>query len=296
MEENIEIQTDNAPQADAPTPSKKGLFPTFADLAAVFGVFILAQLLGFFLARIFLSVAAWELSYQLEQAWLMLLMQCVSMPLVILFIALLRRSRHAEKVRVHFSVLGFNPSVLLGGVVMMLSASVVLEPLIALLPAMPAIEARGWPLLVALVVAAPIFEEYICRGLIYGAVRAKWSIVVGLVVSSLFFGLMHLHPSMIVNAFFMGLILGYIYIRTRSLFAPILLHAFNNGLAYIFLLLGWGNDVLLGDMIPNRTFYYIIYGLSIIALLVSVVLSWRLFSQLVESQSGAVEEIIEDEE
>ncbi len=296
MEENIEIQTHEAPQAAVIIPSKKGSFPTFADLAAIFGVFVIAQLLGFFLARIALSLGAWELLYTVEQAWLMLITQCISMPLLILFIALLRRYRHAERVRVHFSVLGFNPSVLLGGVIMMLSASVVLEPLVALLPDMPAIEARGWPLLVSVVVVAPIFEEYICRGMIYGAVRAKWGIVVGLVVSSLFFGLMHLHPAMIVNAFFMGLILGYMYIRSRSLFAPILLHAFNNGLAYIFLLLGWGNDVLLGDMIPNRTFYYIVYGLSVVALIVSVVLSWRLFKRLVKSQSGTVNEIIEAEE
>ena len=68
---------------------------------------------------------------------------------------------------------GFDPTILLWGVIMLLSLVIVIEPIMVLLPEPPEVVGRGLFLLIAVGVVAPIFEELICRGVILEAVRAK---------------------------------------------------------------------------------------------------------------------------
>lgn len=82
---------------------------------------------------------------------------------------------------------------------------------------------------------APLFEEIFFRGMIqrglmerYGAMKAIW-------VASLIFGLIHMIPVQIVAATGMGLALGWIYYKTKSLWLPIILHTLNNALAFVMM-------------------------------------------------------------
>ncbi len=281
-----DLTAQSQPEMGAGRPS----YPSFVDLAAIYGVFILSQFLGLLLAKIILPLTSIALSAELEMAWDMLICQVISMPLLLLFIFFLRRRRGSQRVHLKFGVSGFDPTTLLAGFVMMLTTTVVIEPLLALLPAVPELTARGWPLLVSAVVLAPIFEEIICRGVIFEALRTKYGLFLAMIISSLLFGLMHIPaPAMVLNAFFMGLILCYFYISSRSLIAPIILHMLNNGLAYVFILLGWGGNVILRDVVANTTAYTIIYICSALILIAATIICVRNFKKIVARNEVARE-------
>jgi tetratricopeptide (TPR) repeat protein/membrane protease YdiL (CAAX protease family) len=89
--------------------------------------------------------------------------------------------------------------------------------------------------IVAIVVVAPMVEEILFRGLIYGALErwlpGSWVIV----TSSLFFALAHFQGYYIIPLFCMGAILGWLRWKSGSLGLPMLVHGLNNGLALLFL-------------------------------------------------------------
>lgn len=282
--------------------SKKGLYPTLIDLAAIFGVIVISQIVILLLSIFFFSLSSTQLPEAMQQAWLALLAQGALL-ITILFIHFMRKRRKAEKIKLKLSLKGLNPVILLGGILMILSCSVVIEPLLALLPSPQPIVARGWPLLLSVVFGAPILEEIICRGYIFESLRAKRGVVVALLGSSLFFALIHLDPTMVVNAFFMGMILCYIYIASSSLLAPMIIHAFNNAIAYLLIVMGFGEDTMLRDLVKSDELYYLIYGFAVLILLISIVVSARQFKKILEAKKEeatkaefqAKENIIEQE-
>jgi hypothetical protein len=75
------------------------------------------------------------------------------------------------------------------------------------------------------IVVAPITEEWIFRGFILQRWGVKWNLPLALIVSSVWFGLLHLNP---IGLTIFGLIMGLLYIKTRSLLIPIAGHALNN--------------------------------------------------------------------
>ena len=52
--------------------------------------------------------------------------------------------------------------------------------------------------------------------------------VKAILISSLFFGIIHLNVHQAVNGFFIGIVMGFIYIKTDSLILTIFLHFINN--------------------------------------------------------------------
>lgn len=114
---------------------------------------------------------------------------------------------------------GSIPALLLWGFVLICAAGVVLEPLLAQLPDLSLNVGRGLWTLLMLVLFAPVLEELICRGLVLGTLRARYGVTLAWLVSALFFGVMHLQPVQVINAFVVGLILGYVYISTDSLWS-----------------------------------------------------------------------------
>ncbi|AFY56611.1 putative metal-dependent membrane protease [Rivularia sp. PCC 7116] len=81
----------------------------------------------------------------------------------------------------------------------------------------------------AFCIVAPVTEEFLFRGIILQRWATKWGIRAGLLSSSLLFGF--LHPQNPIGLTLLGIILGLLYIKTRSLIMPIAFHALNNILA-----------------------------------------------------------------
>lgn len=86
---------------------------------------------------------------------------------------------------------------------------------------------------IAIVIAAPIFEELIFRGIILDGLLKKYSAVKSILLSSLLFGIIHLNPWQFIGAFLGGVFSGWVYYRTKKLTLPILIHLANNLFAFI---------------------------------------------------------------
>ena len=87
--------------------------------------------------------------------------------------------------------------------------------------------------LTATVIVPGLVEEFANRGLILGLLR-RYGDGFAVVVSALLFGLMHGNFEQIPFAFLVGLVLGYIVVKTESLWIAVAVHAFNNFVSVFF--------------------------------------------------------------
>ena len=76
-----------------------------------------------------------------------------------------------------------------------------------------------------MVIAAPILEELIFRGIILDGLLKNYSPFKSILISSLLFGLVHLNPWQFVTGFILGIFSGWVYYKTRSLLPTIIMHA-----------------------------------------------------------------------
>lgn len=97
------------------------------------------------------------------------------------------------------------------------------------------IENDGWKdrlavILLALV-AAPLAEEVIFRGYLYGMICSfggRWSAIC---TSSLLFAAIHLHWPSMAGLFLLGVVLALLYEKTKSLWVPLIMHSVFNGIS-----------------------------------------------------------------
>jgi membrane protease YdiL (CAAX protease family) len=81
----------------------------------------------------------------------------------------------------------------------------------------------GWWALPLALIAAPLFEEFIFRGLIFGGLRRSFGLWPAALASAAIFAI--LHPAIsLLPVFIMGVAAALVYDRTRSLLAPMLTH------------------------------------------------------------------------
>lgn len=80
-------------------------------------------------------------------------------------------------------------------------------------------------------VAAPLLEELFFRGILLKGLLRNYRPAVAIGQSALLFGLLHLSPAQSIATALMGLVLGWLYYRTRSVTLCIGLHMLNNLLA-----------------------------------------------------------------
>ncbi|WP_167855199.1 CPBP family intramembrane glutamic endopeptidase [Hymenobacter wooponensis] len=87
-----------------------------------------------------------------------------------------------------------------------------------------------------LCVVAPVLEEVLFRGVLLTGLLRNYRPWVAIGQSALLFGLIHMNPQQIVGAGLLGLSLGWLYYRTRSLRLCMAMHAFNNFVAFCAML------------------------------------------------------------
>jgi len=87
--------------------------------------------------------------------------------------------------------------------------------------------------LLLLAVLAPLVEELVFRGLLYGWVAGRWGSVAAWIVSSLAFAAAHYEPAHIVLVLPLGLLFGWLRRRTDSLLPSLFSHIVNNGFALL---------------------------------------------------------------
>ncbi len=79
--------------------------------------------------------------------------------------------------------------------------------------------------LVAIGLIVPVVEEIMLRGIILNRLREELPLTAALLLQALIFGLIHMNVLQGGYAFVGGILMGVVYVWTKSLWAPIALHA-----------------------------------------------------------------------
>lgn len=90
-----------------------------------------------------------------------------------------------------------------------------------------------WSSFLTVAIFAPIFEEWLCRGMVLRGLLTKMKPVWAIVISALFFAVIHANPWQALNAFLIGLMMGYVYYKTGSLLLTMIIHFVNNATSVI---------------------------------------------------------------
>lgn len=95
-------------------------------------------------------------------------------------------------------------------------------------------------IVIAAVVVAPIAEETLFRGFIYGVLKRYTDGAFAAIISALFFAIIHMHVGSLVPLWVLALILCAAYELTGCLLVPMLLHAAFNSTSIVLMLMGAG--------------------------------------------------------
>jgi uncharacterized protein len=87
--------------------------------------------------------------------------------------------------------------------------------------------------LVVMALLAPLAEEAVFRGLLYGWVAGRWGTTIAWFASSILFAAAHVEPAHVLLVLPLGLWFGWLRQRTDSLWPSLVAHVVNNGLAVV---------------------------------------------------------------
>jgi membrane protease YdiL (CAAX protease family) len=88
-----------------------------------------------------------------------------------------------------------------------------------------------WFVFVSACLLPGLGEEIYCRGLLSHGLVARYGVVRGTLLAAGMFGAMHIEPVQALGAFSLGILLQFVFLTTRSIAAPIVLHTLHNGFA-----------------------------------------------------------------
>ena len=262
---------ESSPNTDLSTVQKNGGMPLWADMLAIVGVLIGSSFIGLFVKMIVEKTANATPEFGTFVAYLL------QFGITIGFALWQRKKRGDQGPLLRFSLKRANPTLVLWGVILLMLISVVLEPLLSLFPQTyldmlkDTAGSGGWAVL-TLVIVAPIVEEVLFRGIVQETVTRQYGAWRGLLVASAIFGIIHFIPQQVINAFFAGLVLGYIYLKTGSLIPVIMIHAINNAIAYIGMAMFDEQGVFyLHDVIANPFWYWLVYAICVVIFIIAAV-------------------------
>jgi membrane protease YdiL (CAAX protease family) len=165
--------------------------------------------------------------------------------------------------------------------VICLATSFIIEPVGMLLPEMPEnlklmmeklLEGPVWVSFLSTAIFAPFFEEWLCRGVILRGMLKKVSPTWAILISALFFALIHMNIWQGVPAFLMGIVFGYVYYKTGSLKLTMLMHFANNTMALILSNIPSLKDAEYFSDVLSPWAYAGVYAIAAIALTFGIIL------------------------
>ena len=145
-----------------------------------------------------------------------------------------------------------------------------------------------WSSFLVVAIFAPIFEEWLCRGMVLRGLLTKMKPGWAIVVSALFFAVIHANPWQALNAFLIGLMMGYVYYKTGSLILTMVIHFVNNGTSVILSNIESLKDYdYMIDMMDKST-YSLVVTISVIILAACL---WAFSRIKVENPWGNIDRI-----
>jgi uncharacterized protein len=88
-------------------------------------------------------------------------------------------------------------------------------------------------LILTALVIAPLIEEILFRGYLLENLKVNWGTKSALFVSAAFFALFHFQLGSFFFLYLLGLLLGWIYLKSNSIWPCVIFHIVNNGLALL---------------------------------------------------------------
>lgn len=82
-------------------------------------------------------------------------------------------------------------------------------------------------------VTGPIAEEFIFRGLLLNRLITKTNMWGGILISSFIFSIYHMNIDLLIGTFLFGIIASLLYLKTKNLLVPIILHMGHNSIVFI---------------------------------------------------------------
>ena len=92
--------------------------------------------------------------------------------------------------------------------------------------------------IIALAVITPLAEEIFFRGFVLRGLVSRWGVAPGIILSAVVFAGLHFQPSIIFPVFVTGLLLGWLYWHTGSIWPGVGVHAGQNLIATLGVLIG----------------------------------------------------------
>ena len=246
-------------------------YPSWGDLLTLLGVFIVATVLGSLLTGILQKMGSVSVGFGSFLGYV------IQFSLVIIFGLFQRKNRSPKGTRLlKFGLAKLDFVIILWGTIIVLATGVVIEPLLNLFPETyldrlgNIMAAGGWMIFTSIVIA-PIMEEILFRGILQDALMRKYGVFVGILIASAVFGIVHIIPQQVVNAFMIGIVLGYIYYRTGALLPVILIHCINNAISYFTWMLNGGILLSTREQMGNDTLYFTVYGIACVLFVIGFV-------------------------
>lgn len=246
-------------------------YPSWGDLLTLLGVFIVATVLGSLLTGILQKMGSVSVGFGSFLGYV------IQFSLVIIFGLFQRKIRSPQGTRLlKFGLAKLDFVIILWGTIMVLATGVVIEPLLNLFPETyldrlgNIMAAGGWMMFTSIVIA-PIMEEILFRGILQDALMRKYGVFVGILIASAVFGIVHIIPQQVVNAFMIGIVLGYIYYRTGALLPVILIHCINNAISYFTWMLNGETLLSTREQMGNDTLYFTVYGIACVLFVIGFV-------------------------
>lgn len=109
-------------------------------------------------------------------------------------------------------------------------------------------------------ILGPIIEELIFRGIIYNELKSKYSNMKSILITTIFFAIIHINIIQILYALIIGFILIFVYEKYNNIKAPIILHMASNITTTLFLPLLIKNNLIIN------------YGIFIFSLILLIML------------------------
>lgn len=93
---------------------------------------------------------------------------------------------------------------------------------------------RSIPLFIIItVLIAPILEEIVFRKIIFGELYKRFNFFISGVISALIFGIIHQEPTHLLIYASMGFVLAFLYVKTKRIIVPIIVHMVLNSVTVI---------------------------------------------------------------
>lgn len=251
--------------------------PGFSETGWLFILFLLGSLLG--------SIVVAALGFIIPAEY----MNIISYPIMFIPAMLYasNKSRYNENFEDGYKLdnnnfkIGMGIKLAFAAMVMTLASAILIEPANMLLPPMPKIliemmenmmTGPAWVTFISVSIFAPFFEEWLCRGLILRGLIKRAGPAWAIILSALFFAIIHMNPWQALPAFIMGIIFGYVYYKTGSLKLTMLMHFTNNTLVLALSLIPSLQEMEYLKDVLSPWAYGIIYALAAVALICGLII------------------------